>query len=232
MGGSCLAHKLVVKLVVFPMMMAGSKDLKCASEAMEQIKVHRARFQEALMWPPPQKRLRTVLRGSTYQGKLSSSILTTMLSAGIAALAHRKNEIACQDAKQIPQQIATYGPQNGSKIGPSKWVPCNQLIHLLCIWKLGMAHKTGSEKKTPKWGPDRTKTEANIWLLSQTLPSPRERGEVLAEAAFSWTCFSRRPLRLRKSVSCRQCMPGCVLGGLLYCTGCGSTWGSRIHVMD
>ena len=70
-----------------------------------------------------------------------------MLSAGIAALAHRKNEIACQDAKQIPQQIATYGPQNGSKIGPSKWVPCNQLIHLLCIWKLGMAHKTGSEKK-------------------------------------------------------------------------------------
>ena len=66
MGGSCLAHKLVVKLVVFPMMMAGSKELKCASEAMEQIKVHRARFQEALMWPP-QKRLRTVPRGSTYQ---------------------------------------------------------------------------------------------------------------------------------------------------------------------
>ena len=129
------------------MMMAGSKELKCASEAMEQIKVHRARFQEALMWRRPQKRLRTVPRGSTYQGKLSSSILTTMLSSGIAALAHRTKEIACQDAKQIAQQIVTYGPKNGSKIGPSKWVPCNQLINLSCIWKLGMAPKTGSEKR-------------------------------------------------------------------------------------
>ena len=66
------------------MMMAGSKELKCASETWS--KVRRARFQEALMRPPPQKcLLRTVPlpRGSTYQGKLSSSVLTTMLSAGL-----------------------------------------------------------------------------------------------------------------------------------------------------
>ena len=131
---------------LFPTRMAGSRELKFASEAMEQIKVQRARFQEALMLPPPQKRLRTVPRGSTYQGKLSSSILITMLSAGIAALAHRKKEIACQDAKQIVQKIVTYGPQNGSKFRTSKWVPCNQLSNLSCIWKLGMAPETGSKK--------------------------------------------------------------------------------------
>lgn len=28
----------------------------------------------------------------------------------LAALAHRKKEIACQDAKQIAQQTVTYGP--------------------------------------------------------------------------------------------------------------------------
>ena len=70
-----------------------------------KIKVHRARFQEALMWPPPKKRLRTV--PVVPHGKLSSSILTTMLSAGIAALAHRTKGIACQDAKQIAQQVVT-----------------------------------------------------------------------------------------------------------------------------
>jgi len=94
--------------------------------------------------------------------KLSSSILTTMLSAGIAALAHRTKEIACQDAKQIAQQIVTYGPQNGSKIGPSKWVPCNQLINLSCIFKLGMAPKTGSEKRHRNEGLTEQKRKRNI----------------------------------------------------------------------
>ena len=95
MGGSCLAHKMMVKLVVFPMMMAGSKELiffelmpctlealtviqdpwfegkrspigprqlpcknlgatgskelKCASEAIEANKG----TSSSLMWPPP-----------------------------------------------------------------------------------------------------------------------------------------------------------------------------------
>ena len=41
---------------LFPTRMAVCRGLKFASQAMEQIKVHRTLFQEALMWPPPQKR--------------------------------------------------------------------------------------------------------------------------------------------------------------------------------
>ena len=132
------------------MMMAGSKELKCASEAMEQNKGASSSLPRSFDVASSTKAPKNRTRGSTYQGKLSSSILTTTLSAGIAALAHRTKGIACQDAKQIAQQVVTYGPQNGSKIGPSKWLPCNQLIFLSCIWKLGMVPKAGSEKKTPK----------------------------------------------------------------------------------
>ena len=156
------------------MMMAGSKELKCASEAMEQKKGASSSLPRSFDVVSSTKAPKNRTRGSTYQGKLSrphwpQCCLLVQLHWSI-----EQRELPAKIAKQIAQQFVTYGPQNVSKIGPSKWLPCNQLIFLSCIWKLGMVPKAGSEKKTPKWGPDRTKTEEKH-LTPGPDPAPGER---------------------------------------------------------
>ena len=53
-GHSRSAQEVSIKLVVVPTKIGGRRELKFAVEAMDQITVHRALFQEARMWPPPQ----------------------------------------------------------------------------------------------------------------------------------------------------------------------------------
>ena len=131
---------------LFPTSMAGSKELKIASEAMEQIKVHRALFQEALMWPPPQKRLRTVPRGSTYQGKLSSFIGSQCCLLLSLHWSINKKKMPAKMQSRLRKKLLHMDLKMVQKFDPQNGCRASKLISLSCIWKLGMTAKTGSKK--------------------------------------------------------------------------------------
>ena len=128
--------------------MAGSKELKIASEAMEQIKVHRALFQEALMWPPPQKRLRTVPRGSTYQGKLSSFIGSQCCLLLSLHWSINKKKLPAKMQSRLRKKLLPVDLKMVQKFDSQNGCRASKLISLSCIWKLGMTAKTGSKNNT------------------------------------------------------------------------------------
>ena len=69
-----------------------------------------------------------------------------MLSAALAALVHQKKKLPAKMQSRLRKKVLHMDLKMVQKFDPQNGCRVSKLINLSCIWKLGMAAKTGSKK--------------------------------------------------------------------------------------